>query len=37
MSKQKNEMVTKVCEAIVIAKDADDWEPTLAEIVEDLA
>jgi hypothetical protein len=36
MSKQKKEMVTQVCESIVIAKDADDWEVTLAGIVEDL-
>ena len=36
MSKQKKEMVAQVCESIVIAKDADQWESTLAEIVEDL-
>ena len=36
MSKQKKEMVTQVCESIVIAKDADQWESTLAEIVDDL-
>jgi hypothetical protein len=36
MSKQKKEMVAQVCESIVIAKDAVDWEPTLSEIVEDL-
>jgi hypothetical protein len=36
MSKQKKEMVTQVCESIIIAKDADEWEPTLTEIVEDL-
>tara|TARA_R110000751_G_scaffold82869_1_gene166608 strand:- start:734 stop:2797 length:2064 start_codon:yes stop_codon:yes gene_type:complete len=36
MSKQKKEMVTQVCESIVIAKDAGDWEVTLAGIVEDL-
>ncbi len=36
MSKQKKEMVTQVCESIVIAKDTVDWEPTLSEIVEDL-
>ncbi len=36
MSKQKKEMVAQVCESIVIAKDADQWESTLAEIVDDL-
>jgi len=36
MSKQKKEMVTQVCESIVIAKDIDKWEPTLTEIVADL-
>ena len=36
MSKQKKEMVTKVCESIVIAKEKDEWEPALAEIVGDL-
>ena len=36
MSKQKKEMVTQVCESIVIAKDVDDWGEALSEIVEDL-
>jgi len=36
MSKQKKEMVTKVCESIVIAKEKDEWESALAEIVGDL-
>jgi len=36
MSKQKKEMVTQVCETIVISKDTGDWETTLADIVEDL-
>jgi len=36
MSKQKKEMVTQVCESIVIAKHVDEWEPTLTEIVADL-
>ena len=36
MSKQKKEMVTQVCESIVIAKDSADWEITLSEIVKDL-
>jgi hypothetical protein len=36
MSKQKKEMVTQVCESIVIAKDSIDWESTLSEIVQDL-
>lgn len=36
MSKQKKEMVTQVCESIVIAKDSADWETTLSEIVQDL-
>jgi len=36
MSKQKKEMVTQVCESIVIAKDSADWESTLSEIVQDL-
>ena len=36
MSKQKKEMVTQVCESIVIAKDSEEWESTLTEIVEDL-
>ena len=36
MSKQKKEMVTQVCESIVIAKDASEWESTLTEIVADL-
>jgi len=36
MSKQKKEMVTQVCESIVIAKDTNEWEESLSEIVEDL-
>ena len=36
MSKQKKEMVTQVCESIVIAKDSSEWESTLTEIVADL-
>ena len=36
MSKQKKEMVTQVCESIVIAKDSSEWETTLAEVVGDL-
>jgi len=36
MSKQKKEMVTQVCESIVIAKDSSEWEESLSEIVKDL-
>tara|TARA_A100001201_G_scaffold86864_1_gene76557 strand:- start:6267 stop:8300 length:2034 start_codon:yes stop_codon:yes gene_type:complete len=36
MSKQKKEMVAQVCETIVIAKDKDEWESTLANVVENL-
>ena len=36
MSKQKKEMVTQVCETIVIAKDVCDWEEALAAVVNDL-
>jgi hypothetical protein len=36
MSKQKKEMVAQVCESIVIAKDANEWEGSLSEIVKDL-
>ena len=36
MSKQKKEMVTQVCESIVIAKDVAEWGEALSEIVEDL-
>tara|TARA_Y100001973_G_scaffold58087_1_gene85545 strand:- start:509 stop:1522 length:1014 start_codon:yes stop_codon:yes gene_type:complete len=36
MSKQKKEMVTQVCESIVIAKDNSEWEECLSEIVKDL-
>ena len=36
MSKQKKEMVTQVCESIVIAKDVEDWAEVLSEVVEDL-
>ena len=36
LDEEKGELVTRVCESIILAKEADDWDSTLAQVVENL-
>ena len=36
LDEEKGKLVTQVCESIILAKETDDWDSTLAQVVEDL-
>lgn len=36
LDEEKGKLVTQVCESIILAKETDDWDSTLAQVVENL-
>ena len=36
LDEEKGELVTQVCESIILAKETEDWDTTLAEVVDNL-